>query len=66
MKKLISMALALVLILSYSMSAFAAGSTVPQPQSTVINQNGFKVEIETKKNSKEYQKFKFTNLKRVK
>lgn len=64
MKKLLSIIMALVIMLSYTMSASAAVSTVPQSQSTIINQNGYKIEIfEGSKVNGQLQKIKFTNLK---
>lgn len=59
MKKFLSIVLALVLMLTYTMSAFAAGLT--DTTSTTVIQNGYK--IETLENSKEHQKIKLTNLK---
>lgn len=59
MKKLLSIVLTLVLMLTCTMNVFAAGSTVT-PSATIIQDN-FK--IETLENSKEHQKIKITNSK---
>ena len=62
MKKLLSIVLTLVLMLTYTMSAFAAGSAVTS-SAVVTPSTGDNYKVETIMDTKDYQKIKFTNLK---
>ncbi|MDO0823508.1 hypothetical protein [Desulfosporosinus nitroreducens] len=62
MKKLFSIVLTLVLMLSSTMSTFATESTVKQPKIMMI-ENGFKIEsVDFSKKNGQIQKVKITNL----
>lgn len=61
MKKSLSILLTLVFLLTYSMSAFATGSTVKRP--TIMIENGYKIEaLESSKKNGQLQKLKFTKV----